>query len=66
VNPIAALTWDVPDKSNDLAAVRAVVAPPAPPAKDNTPRTVALIGTGALALVTLVAFGVHRRKDSIT
>jgi len=67
VNAVAALTWDVPEKPDaDPAAVRAVAAPPTPPAEDNRPRNIALIGTAALVLVALAAIGMHRRKDPIT
>lgn len=67
VDAVAALTWDVPEKPESApAAVRAVAAPPAPRAVDNTPRTIALIGTAVLVLVALGAIGLHRRKDPIT
>ena len=67
VNALAALTWDVPEKIDaDPAAVRPVAAPPAPPAKDNTPRAVALIGTAVLVALALVAIGLRRRKDPLT
>lgn len=67
VDAVAALTWDVPETSGaNPAAVREVVAPPAPPVEDTKPRNIALIGTAVLALVALAAIGVHRRKDPIT
>ncbi|MBE1551559.1 membrane-anchored mycosin MYCP [Mycobacterium sp. OAS707] len=67
VDTVAALTWDVPEASaSHTAAARAIAEPPAPQAEDNTPRTVALIGTAGLAVVTLVTIGMRRRKDSLT
>jgi membrane-anchored mycosin MYCP len=67
VDAVAALTWDVPENSGaNPAAVREVVAPPAPPVEDTKPRNIALIGTAVLALVALVAVRTYRRKDPIT
>jgi membrane-anchored mycosin MYCP len=65
VDPVAALTWDVPEKPDTDPAVRPVAAPPAPPPDDPTPRTVAFVGTGvlALAVLTTAALSAHRRKD---
>ncbi len=66
VDPVAALTWDVPASNGDAAAIKPVAAPPPPPPYDSTPRTIAFVGTGALALAALiaVAYSVHRRKDT--
>lgn len=65
VDPVAALTWNVPERiETDGAAVRSVAAPPAPPVYDPTPRIVAFTGVGVLALLVLIAAVVHnRRKD---
>lgn len=65
VDPVAALTWDVPEQSGSTAAVRQVAAPTPPPPDDPTPRIIAFVGAGALALVALAtaAIGAHRRKD---
>ena len=67
LDPAAALTWDLPadDKPVDVPA-KPVAVPPQPAPRDNTPRTVALAGTGALAVLVaavgaFVAFA--RRKD---
>ncbi|UUO04222.1 type VII secretion-associated serine protease mycosin [Mycolicibacterium novocastrense] len=67
VDPVAALTWDV------TAAVAAhgepepqpVAAPPQPAAPDETPKVVAFVGTGVLALIAAVtaAVAVHRRRN---
>jgi membrane-anchored mycosin MYCP len=66
VDPVAALTWDVPEAPTaDAAAVRPVAAPPSPAPEDPTPRTVAFVGTGVLALAVLATavVSVYRRKD---
>ncbi|MGV0790642.1 type VII secretion-associated serine protease mycosin [Mycolicibacterium sp. XJ1819] len=66
VDPVAALTWDVSDAGD--AEVRPqpkpVAAPPQPGPPDSTPRIVAYVGTGVLALVTVVTAAVvgHRRS----
>jgi membrane-anchored mycosin MYCP len=67
VDAVAALTWDVADAPGaNSAAVRQVAAPPTPPAEDTTPRSIAFIGTAVLAVMVLtaVAIGAHRRKDT--
>lgn len=65
VDPVAALTWDVPERTeNDGATARPIAAPPAPPAQDSMPRNVAFTGVGVLALLVLTAAVAHaRRKD---
>ncbi|SPM33276.1 Serine protease, subtilisin family [Mycobacterium rhizamassiliense] len=68
VDPVAALTWQLP-AANAAAApsVKPVAVPPAPAPKDTTPRTVAFVGTAALALVVAVIAGVAaitRRKET--
>jgi membrane-anchored mycosin MYCP len=65
VDPVAALTWDVPEGAR-VATVKQVAAPPPPSHDDPTPRTVAFVGAGALALVALAtaAFSAQRRKDT--
>ncbi|MBB2769541.1 UNVERIFIED_ORG: membrane-anchored mycosin MYCP [Mycolicibacterium obuense] len=56
VDPVAALTWRVPSATAAAAvASKPIAAPPNPPVPDHTPRTVALIGTAALALTVLAA-----------
>ncbi|MEV3903361.1 type VII secretion-associated serine protease mycosin [Mycobacterium sp. NPDC050551] len=67
VDPVAALTWDVPETATAAAvSSKPVAAPPEPPAKDDTPRIVAFAGAGALALIVaaVAVFGSDRRKDS--
>lgn len=67
VDPVAALTWDVTDAVRDDAGPepQPVAAPPQPAPPDTTPRTVAFIGTGVLALIAAVtaAVAVHRRRN---
>ncbi|KUI31499.1 type VII secretion-associated serine protease mycosin [Mycobacterium sp. IS-1496] len=65
VDPVAALTWQLPaEEATDAVQPKPVVAPLVPPAPDDTPRTVALIGTAALALTVLAAvLASRRRKD---
>ena len=69
VDPVAALTWQLPAGNQPPAApVKPVAVPPAPAPKDTTPRTVALAGTAALAVLVAVAGAIaatatRRRKD---
>jgi membrane-anchored mycosin MYCP len=67
VDVVAALTWEVPEEVGaNVVTARQVAVPPPPPSDDPTPRIVAFVGTGALALVTLAtaAISAHRRKDT--
>jgi type VII secretion-associated serine protease mycosin len=68
VDPVAALTWELP-ATNEPGAVTAkpVAEPPAPAPKDGTPRTVAFVGTAALALVVAAVAAITaiaRRKET--
>ncbi|KLO34225.1 subtilase [Mycobacterium nebraskense] len=69
VDPVAALTWQLPAGNQPpAAAVKPVAVPPAPAPKNTTPRTVALAGTAALAVLVAVAGAMtaaatRRRKD---
>ncbi|OBK67052.1 type VII secretion-associated serine protease mycosin [Mycobacterium colombiense] len=69
VDPVAALTWQLPAGNQPGAAsVKPVAVPPAPAPKDTKPRTVAVAGTAALAVLVAVAGAVtaiaaRRRKD---
>lgn len=66
LDPVAALTWELPAASNDDAApVRQLPAPPPPPVKDPTPQIVAYAGTAALALAVVAAavIAARRRKE---
>ncbi|WP_233608426.1 type VII secretion-associated serine protease mycosin [Nocardia stercoris] len=72
VDPVAALTAEVPDKlppKHPLPARSLQLPVPAnPPAPDNTARNVALIGTGAVALLLVLgylgSFPIRRFLDS--
>jgi membrane-anchored mycosin MYCP len=69
VDPVAALTWQLPAGDQPgVAAAKPVAVPPAPAPKDSTPRAVALIGTAALAVLVAIAGAVaaittRQRKD---
>ena len=67
VDPVASLTWDVSDSVTSDAAPQPqpVAAPPQQAPPDATPRIVAFVGTGVLALVAAItaAVAVHRRRD---
>jgi membrane-anchored mycosin MYCP len=67
VDPVAALTWQLPAGNQPaVPSVKPVAVPPAPAPKDTTPRTVAFVGTAALALVVAVVAAVAaiaRRKE---
>ncbi|MEO3758900.1 type VII secretion-associated serine protease mycosin [Mycobacterium sp. B14F4] len=66
VDPVAALTWDVTDsvRGDTGPEPQPVAAPQQPAPPDGTPRTVAFVGTGVLALIAAVAaaVAVHRRR----
>jgi type VII secretion-associated serine protease mycosin len=69
LDPVAALTWELPAASQpDAAPVKPVAAPPEPAPKDRTPRIVAFAGTAALAVVVaavaaIAAIAARRRKE---
>ncbi len=69
VDPVAALTWQLSAGTQPgVAPAKPVAVPPAPAPEDNTPRTVALAGTAALAVLVAVAGAIaaiaaRRRKD---
>jgi membrane-anchored mycosin MYCP len=65
LDAVAALTWDVPGPGTPAAATKPVAAPPEPVEENLTPRNVAMIGTGVLALTAalIIAISAHRRKD---
>ena len=62
VDPVAALTWDLPATTPAPKSV-AVPMPPEPAPKDTTPRTIAFTGAAVLAIAALVALVAYRRKD---
>ncbi len=67
LDPVAALTWELPAATNPGAApVKHVAAPPEPAPKSPTPRIVAFAGTAALilAVVAAAAIAARRRKET--
>jgi membrane-anchored mycosin MYCP len=65
LDPVAALSWELPATSvGNAAPVKQIPAPPPPARKDPTPRIVAFAGTAALALgVLAAAIAARRRKE---
>lgn len=68
VDPVAALTWQLPERASDEdGTVTRIAAPTAPEPVDHLPRTIALGGAAALAVaVAATALIATRRKDSAT
>ncbi|WP_156687491.1 type VII secretion-associated serine protease mycosin [Mycobacterium sp. Marseille-P9652] len=68
VDPVAALTWQLPaGNAPDAPAARPVAAPKAPAPQDTRPRTFALVGTAALAVVVAACAAtaaIARRKET--
>lgn len=70
VDPVAALTWELPANGQAAAAqVKPVAVPPAPAPEDPTPRTVAFAGTAALAVVVaavaaIATIAARRKKET--
>lgn len=65
VDPLAALTWNVPDPPPSFPVNKIIHPAPPPPAPDYTPRTVAtytLVGFLAAGALGIVARAVLRRK----
>ncbi|BAX92496.1 type VII secretion-associated serine protease mycosin [Mycobacterium shigaense] len=66
IDPLAALTWELPASTNHETWPVKQVATPPPPTPDNPlPRTVAFAGTAALtvAVVVAAAIAARRRKE---
>jgi type VII secretion-associated serine protease mycosin len=68
VDPVAALTWELPASNEPgVATAKRVAVPPAPAPKDSTPRTVAFAGSAALALLVAAVAAITaiaRRKET--
>ena len=68
VDPVAALTWELPASNEPgVATTKPVAVPPAPAPKDSTPRTVAFAGSAALALLVAAVAAITaiaRRKET--
>lgn len=63
LDPVGALTWTVDRAGENTRDIKHVAAQAPPPVVDHTPRTVALVGTAALAVVVAVAVITRRRKE---
>jgi membrane-anchored mycosin MYCP len=65
LDPVAALTWELPAANHDAAPVKHVAAPPEPAPQSPMPRIVAFAGTAALilAVVAAAAIAARRRKE---
>lgn len=63
VDPVAALTWELPGAPVPAAPI-AVDPPAVPPAKDTTPRTIAFVGAALLALATVIAVALRRKGQT--
>lgn len=66
LDPVAALTWQLPPAADrDAAPTKHVAAPPEPAPKNPMPRNVAFAGTAALllAVVAAAAIAARRRKE---
>ena len=66
IDPVAALTWDVPGPASPPATTKDVAAPPDPVIPDHTGRNIAYIGAGLLAVIAAVTAvtATQRRKDT--
>ncbi|BBX47629.1 type VII secretion system ESX-3 serine protease mycosin MycP3 [Mycobacterium cookii] len=66
VDPVAALTWELPATNTDASPVKHVAAPPEPAPKSPVPRIVAFGGTAAfiLAVVAAATIAARRRKEA--
>lgn len=63
LDPVAALTWQLPAPADTPVTPTRVAAPVLPAPEDHTPRTIALAGAATLLLaVATTAFLAHRRK----
>lgn len=64
VDPVAALTWQLPEPAPEDEPATQIAAPVVPEPDDHTPRNIALGGTAALVLVVAgTALAAHRRKE---
>ncbi len=68
VDPVAALTWDLPATTRRIAAVQRISLPPTPPLDNPIPMRVAFAATGVLAAAVLLTAVVaaRRRTDDQT
>ena len=67
LDPVAALSWDLPvPAATGAAPVKPIAAPPEPAPKDPVPRIVAFAGTAVLALAVVAAAMAARRRKELT
>jgi membrane-anchored mycosin MYCP len=67
IDPVAALTWQVPAADPNKPQSKQIAAPPQPAATNPLPRIVAYSGVGVLALIVLATATIaNRRKDTTT
>ena len=69
LDPVAALTWELPAATgHDAAPTKHVAAPPEPAPKNPAPQIVAFAGTAALllAVIAAAAIAARRRKEPIS
>ncbi|GAB40861.1 peptidase S8 family protein [Gordonia sputi NBRC 100414] len=69
VDPVAALTAELDDTPRADAVAHPIAAPPSPQAPDHTARNVALLGTGAAAVLIVVVLALalpHRRTRTLS
>jgi len=65
LDPVAALTWQLPDDAAGQRPEQFIAAPQSPEPVDHTPRTIALAGVAGLAvLVAATALFMQRRKEN--
>ncbi|SLC99001.1 type VII secretion-associated serine protease mycosin [Mycobacteroides abscessus subsp. massiliense] len=68
MDPVAALTWEVPADGNASSGpgARAVVPPPPPTPENPLPRRLAFLGAGVclIAVVVVAALSARRRQES--
>ncbi|CAN5137214.1 type VII secretion system ESX-3 serine protease mycosin MycP3 [soil metagenome] len=64
VDPVAALTWQLPTPADTAVTPKRIAAPALPGPDNHTPRTIAFAGATALLLAAAAtAFAAHRRKE---
>ncbi|MEU9807940.1 type VII secretion-associated serine protease mycosin [Mycobacteroides sp. LB1] len=68
IDPVAALTWEVPPEEGGPTgpSARAVVPPPAPIPENPLPRRLAFLGAGTclIAVIVVAALSARRRQES--
>jgi len=64
VDPVAALTWEVPAAGPEFTPAQPITPPAPPPAANPLPRIVALTGVGVLAVAVLGVAVVVRQRHS--